>query len=317
MVIRNEEGLISPLDELVDDLQQLRARAGDPSYAEIALRIALRRQSQGIRPAAARIARSSVHAMFTRGRRRLNADLLAEIVFALTDDEAAAAQWRERYQDLRSPTVRASQQLAAPPPLPTRSGPNAHASIPVRAPRPFTPPVIVFLLVACVGLNHFGGNLNAKFQWPLFLDMGGTAIAAIALGPWYGALVGLTTNTIGALAANPVSIAFALVNIAGALVWGYGARQWRLRSPWWRFLILNIIVALTCTAVAVPINVLLFGGVAEGHAAVNFVALLLASGEGLWRAVFSVNIAVSLIDKIISGFFALLVVTYIDRWRFL
>lgn len=335
-----------PLDLLVADLQRLRNESGQTSFGDIAVRIAHRREAAGMSPAAARVPRSSVHAMFLPGRRRMNPQLLEEIVLALGKDEATAEAWRLRLLTALEPAPKglglgssetqpskhpgepdgvtgengenyrpqsAVKRAPLPAPRSSASIPRPFTRLPTLGHRAFPPLVTVLLLAACVGFNHWGGTLNAKFELPLFLDMVGTAVAAIALGPWYGALVGLTSNTLGALAANPVSLAFALVNIAGALVWGYGVRAWRMQKPWWRFLLLNLFVALACTMVAVPINVL-FGGVAEGHAAGGLVAVLVASGQGIWAAVFSVNIAASVADKLISGYVALGLTTLLLRW---
>lgn len=287
------------LDAIVLDLQQLRLQAGQPSFAEIALRISRLRELDGMSPAASHIARSSVHSMFAMGRRRMNAELLSEIVLALGEDQATASEWRNRClraQSDPSPVSAPVPQVAA----------NASSQL--------QPPLLFILaMLACIGLNYFGGTLNAKFQLPLFLDMIGTAIAAIVFGPWKGAAVGLVSNVLGAIAANPISMAFALVNIVGALVWGYGARAWGMRRPWWKFVLLSVIVAFACTMVAAPINVLLFGGVADGHFAYDVVNVLVASGEGIWRSVFSVNIGISIADKVISGCIALAIVAVFER----
>ncbi len=315
------------LDAIVRDLQQLRADAGNISYGEIAVRVAGLREAAGATPAAARVARSSVHSMFAPGRRRMNPDFLAEIVAVLSVDTAhsptVSQEWRARCVEVQrcaGPTAAPAMASvsAMPPPLAEGVISRQLTMLPTSAAAAagrFSPLTTVLILVASVGLNHYGGTLNAKFELPLFLDMIGTAVVAIALGPWYGALVGLTSSALGALAANPVSLAFSLVNIAGALVWGYGVRSWRMRSPWWRFVLLSMAVALVCSLVAVPINVLLFGGVADGHAAVGFVSLLLQDGEGLWRAVFSVNLVISVIDKVLSGLLALAAVVLLERFR--
>lgn len=306
---------VDSLDQIAMGLQRLRDKAGTVSYGEIAIRIAKRREAAGMNPAAARVARSSVHAMFSPGRRRMNPDLVAEIALALGENETAAAGWRDRCIEVQREFKRVdTSPVALPPPLSAGSLPQSFMTIkpPVQL---FSPLLKALIILACIGLNYFGNTLNSKFELPLFLDMIGTATAAIALGPWYGALVGLTSNLLFSIGANPVSIAFALVNVVGALVWGYGVRAWHMRRPWWRFFLLNIAVALSCTLVAVPINVLIFGGVAEGHAAGDFVAVLVASGEGIWRAVFSVNISISVADKLLAGFIAIGIVHVLDRWQ--
>jgi energy-coupling factor transport system substrate-specific component len=284
------------LDHLVDDLGRLRLAAGDVSYAEIANRIARRREARGLSPEAARVARSSVFDAFKTGRSRINADLVAEIAQALGLDDAEAERWRARCLRARA----ASRAPRLPVDLPTGVGPR------------FSPAFVVVFMIACGGINHFGGALTEKFQIPLWLDMTGTAIAAIVLGPWQGAIVGLSNNLLGALVGDFETLPFALVNVVGALLWGYGARRFGLASSVLRMLLLNLIVAVACTITAVPLNVLLLNG-QPIHASHTLINTLLSLGEGVWVAVFSANIVVSIIDKQISGFVALALARLIQR----
>lgn len=287
---------LQPMDALVDDLQRLRLEAGDVSYAELAARISRLRERRGMAPAAARVARSSVFDVFRAGRTRINADLVEDIVLALGRDADEARDWRMRCLHARATPARPSEASPTTTPVPDRSLMRAFVFV---------------LLVACVGMNLVGGAVVSKFELPLWLDTTGTAVAAIALGPWHGALVGIATNALGAFTGETETIPFALVSVVAALVWGYGARAWGLgRSPL-RFLVLNVVVAVACTVAAVPINVLVLGG-APTHASGGFIGALTAGGEGLWLAVLSANILLSLADKQLSGFAALLLVRVID-----
>ena len=270
------------LDRIADDLQQLRIEAGAVSYAEIASRIARHREAAGMTAASARVARSSVFDAFRSGRTRINADLVAEIVTALGGTDDDAEHWRSR-------CLRAVNK-------PKTSEPSSALQ-----PRLV---FVVILLAACVGLNLFGGNVAAKFHLLVYLDMIGTAVAAIALGPWYGALVGLTSGALGALGGVDITLSFTIVNVVGALVWGYGVHKFRADRSLLRFFFLGLVVAVACTLVATPINVLAYGG-AAGHATDSITGQLSALGDGVWLAVFLANLSTSLADKFISGFAAL------------
>ena len=274
-----------PFDAIADSLQHLRAEAGDVSYAEIAARVSARREAEGQSAAASRIARSTIFDVFQTGRRRINADLVREISLALGADDDEAEDWRRRCLDAR-------KRVLASRPLGSDSGPTL---------RTLRTALVIAVLVGCVFLNIFGGTVAARLELPLFLDMAGTATAAFAFGPWYGVIVGLGTNSLGAITSTPETILFALVNIAGAVVWGYGIRRFARTIP--RFVLLNIIVALACTLVATPLNAVMYDGV-SGHASDSFIAALRAV-EGLWPAVFSVNFLASLADKILAGFIGL------------
>ena len=155
-------------------------------------------------------------------------------------------------------------------------------------------------------MNVVGGKINDILHLPTFLDMIGTAVVSIVLGPWWGALVGVITNVVSAFISGPISLPFAACNVIGALVWGYGVR-WGWGKKYWSYFLLNILVAFFVSLVAVPIYVFIFGG-ASGHFADMMTAAFLAMGQNLLVSVFSSNILVSLADKIIAGFVALAII---------
>ena len=118
------------------------------------------------------------------------------------------------------------------------------ASIPSVASSRIPLSYVVAIVPVAAALNVVGGTINTALNLPTFLDMIGTAVAAIVLGPWWGALVGVMGNVAGAFFTGPVGIPFALANVAGALVWGYGVRSLGMGATVTRFFILNILVAL-------------------------------------------------------------------------
>ena len=166
---------------------------------------------------------------------------------------------------------------------------------------------VVTLVPVAAALNIVGGSINTGLGLPTFLDTIGTAVAAIVLGPWWGALVGIFGNVAGAFISGPVGIPFALVNMASALVWGYGVRSLGMGASVPRFFLLNIIVAIVTSAIAAPIVVFVFGG-ATGHPSDTLTAAFATAGNDLLAATFASSILVSLADKIISGFVALSII---------
>lgn len=172
--------------------------------------------------------------------------------------------------------------------------------------------LIVTIIPVTVALNIVGGLIASALRLPVYLDMIGTAVAAIVLGPWWGALVGLLTNSGLALISGPTSLPFALVNVVGALIWGYGVRSWGMGRTIPRFFLLNLIVAVAATATAAPIIVLVFGG-ATGAGADALTGTFLAIGQGLVGSVLSSNILTSLADKIIGGFVALAIIEALPK----
>ena len=87
------------------------------------------------------------------------------------------------------------------------------------------------IVAAGVLLNYVGLTLSRHLESILFLDMTGTALVAILLGPWWGAIVALLSNSVvnwllyPEAGADVVIFPWSLVNMTGALFWGLLARQ--------------------------------------------------------------------------------------------
>ena len=283
----------SEWDLLTTRLQALRAEVGEPSYAEIAHRVAERRLAAGRTPHEARVARTTVYDAFRTGRARINLDLVREIAAALGADEHQVDGWvAERRAAARAAEPRPASDTAPPPPEPPEPAPAAPRQL------------VVGVLLGCVLVNLAGRTLVDLLQLPVHLDMVGTAVAAFALGPWHGVLVAIGTCTTGTLVSGTDSLSFGVVNVVGALLWGYGVRRWDLGRTLARFLLLNVAVALVCTLVAVPVLIGLHHG-STGHGQDAFTATMLRTTGALAVAVALGNLLSSLGDKLISGFVAL------------
>jgi hypothetical protein len=87
------------------------------------------------------------------------------------------------------------------------------------------------IVAAGLLLNYIGLTLSRHLESILFLDMTGTALVAFLLGPWWGAIVALLSNSVvnwllyPETGADVVIFPWSLVNIAGAFYWGWMARQ--------------------------------------------------------------------------------------------
>ena len=165
--------------------------------------------------------------------------------------------------------------------------------------------VIALVPVASV-LNVIGGTVAGALKLPIFLDMIGTAVVAMTIGPWWGALVGVITNVTSGFITGPVSIPFAACNVVGALIWGYGTK-WGWANDKLKFFGLSVASAVGVSLMAAPIVIFVFGG-ATGHASDVLTAGLIAAGGDMWTSVFSSNIIVSSADKILSSLLALAII---------
>jgi len=294
------EPAASPTEQLVNDLQQLRTDHGCLSYADIVLRVTNARLSRGMTPDAARIARSSVYDCFRTGRTRINPALVGEIVSAITGDEAQAALWVMRCQEARAGTEHKAISVSYRQAL--------IFQLPAPKPHPLWFSFVVVL--ACCG-----GNVALSFairylfhDWfPLYMDMVSTAVVALCLGPGWGVVAVAVSKLIQLLYESPDRLPFALVAIAGALVWGYGVQKWKMAKNLPRFVLLNLLVGLVCSMVAVPVLLIFFGGAAMMPNSQNMIEAMMAVGNHFLVSVFSTNLLISLADKLVAGLIGLLV----------
>jgi len=90
---------------------------------------------------------------------------------------------------------------------------------------------LTVIVTAGVLLNYLGLMLSLRLQSILYLDMVGTALAALLLGPWWGALTALLSSALVNWALYPGSGAdvlifpWVLVNMCGGFFWGFLARR--------------------------------------------------------------------------------------------
>lgn len=297
----------SPFDAVSHDLRELRLSKGGPSYAEIAMRITAHREARGVSPAAARIARSTVYDVFRTGRQRLNSELVAEIVRALGEDETACALWRQRCAEVH--TRLSDGTLVTPPVNPTLQPAPQDLNVPASLLITKSLRFQAVFLAACIGLNLFGNAVIVKFDLPLFLDTGGTAAAALILGPWYGVIVAVGTGILATIAGSTHSLAFSLVAATAALIWGYGYSKLARARNLLGFLILSVAVAVAGSVVSATITSYLFDG-AVTHATGRSILSLIENGTHIWSASFLANVPVSLADKVVSGYVALMILKF-------
>lgn len=302
------------LDELALALQELRAEAGHPSYAEIALRIARQRESRGVPREEARPGRTTVYDAFRTGRRRIDSELVVEIVRALGGSEDDCVHWAtacrralQGAQEVR-PVVREEEPAAT-------AAPAAPAIARLVAWRP-SRPVLLGILLACLVVNIVGRLVVKATGIELHFDMIGTAFAAIVLGPWWGALVGLSTNSLAAFdfIDGINSLAFIHVNVAGALLWGYGVRSFGMGRSIPRFFVLTLGVGVLCSMLAAPVVTVLrdLGGFLE-HGQDRIAASLREQGWSVVGSTFGGNLLSNVMDKVVAGFLSLTVVESLPR----
>lgn len=85
------------MDDLTARLCAVRSWAGQPSFADIVERVRRHRAGRGAPPAVQRVSRTTVYDCFRSGRRRIDVDLLVDIVVALGVPDENAGAWRRAH----------------------------------------------------------------------------------------------------------------------------------------------------------------------------------------------------------------------------
>lgn len=151
-------------------------------------------------------------------------------------------------------------------------------------------------VVAGIALNVIAGRLAALTGLPgIYLDLSGTLLTALILGPWWAATTGLLSNLVAGLVAGPVSIPFGIVNMSFGLVVGYLADKGWTRS-WIKTIVTFVIACLVVSGTASIIVVFLFGGATGAPQDIIVFALLSTTGWDLLTSVFIADIAGKPID---------------------
>jgi len=129
-------------------------------------------------------------------------------------------------------------------------------------------------------------------------------------------MVGATTTLLGNLMHGDFTGTwFALVQIVGAVIWAAGFRHWFGRTHG-RFLLLNLLVAVACSAVALPIVYFIYSGAASFAGGDAVFAALQGLGQGFGASLISMNLLTSIADKLLSGYLALLLLVLLARAGF-
>lgn len=159
-----------------------------------------------------------------------------------------------------------------------------------------------------IALNVVLGTVVSSMKIPLlFLDTIGTVLIAVLFGPWWGALAGGLTNVVLGATTGASAIFFGVVNIVIALVVGYIARKFDF-TKWYIALFTGIIISIIAPLIGTPIAVAVYGGL-NGSGMDVVVLWLRASGESVFASTFISRITGNLVDKIITCFLVMFIVT--------
>ncbi|MEI7899672.1 MAG: ECF transporter S component [bacterium] len=153
----------------------------------------------------------------------------------------------------------------------------------------------VFISAACLALNLTLGKIAAALSLPVYLDCVGTILGAVLLPPFYVVSTALLTSLLGGIVINPYFVAYTGTQVAIALT-AICLCRIGVFKVWWSALLGGVVIALVAVVVSAPVTVLLFGGVTlSGTTAIN--AVLLATGQSIWKSVVGGSMVIEAIDK--------------------
>lgn len=154
----------------------------------------------------------------------------------------------------------------------------------------------ISLIPIGIAINIIIGELVYILKIPLFLNTIGTIVVGMVAGPWVGMVTGGITNLVQGTY-NPVLAAFAPVNMAMGLVAGFMSVRGMMRTfP--RAIVSGIVAGVVTLFIAIPITVILFGGI-TGNGTDTITAIFLAMGMDMWEAVMLQKLIVETVDRII------------------
>ncbi len=117
---------------------------------------------------------------------------------------------------------------------------------------------IALLVFLSVLTNVFGRVIADKAQLPLWMDSFGTFLTAYVLGPFCGAIVGVSGNVLYSLM-DPISFVFSINSVCIAFVVGYLAKQGWMRT-FLKTMSLSVLVTIVCVTIASMLNLLFLNG---------------------------------------------------------
>ena len=153
-------------------------------------------------------------------------------------------------------------------------------------------------LILCglsISINIVLGLITSSLKLPFYLDTIGTVFIAIYFGPWYGAMVGGTTNFLTSILSNLAGMPFMLVSIVIGLVVGFIFEK--IPFHFTSALLVGLLLSVLAPLIGTPIGILVYGGL-TGTVSDVAVLFLKQSGASIFTASFIPKIGNNLVDKI-------------------
>ena len=122
----------------------------------------------------------------------------------------------------------------------------------------YTIKMFIFVIFTIL-LNYFGKLFAETLSLPFWFDSLGTVLAAYVLGPFCGAVVGVSCNVIYGVVYSPLNILYAFVSIFIAIIVGIASKRKYLETVFGIFSV-SFFLAVSCVFVSVFLNYKFFNG---------------------------------------------------------
>ncbi|MGT2888337.1 ECF transporter S component [Streptococcus didelphis] len=157
----------------------------------------------------------------------------------------------------------------------------------------------IYLLTSmalAITLNYIGANLALFLHLPIYLDMIGTLLLSLLLGPWVGAATAMSSALLSWLTSDAFALFYAPVAMVTALLSGFFLRHnSRAKEIVWK----AFCISLPGTALAALITVSLFKGITSSGSSL-LVQVLHSLGLNLTASVLLVQMTSDYLDRFIS-----------------
>ena len=108
----------------------------------------------------------------------------------------------------------------------------------------YTIKMFIFVIFTIL-LNYFGKLFAETLSLPFWFDSLGTVLAAYVLGPFCGAVVGVSCNVIYGVVYSPLNILYAFVSIFIAIIVGIASKRKYLETVFGIFSV-SFFLAVSC-----------------------------------------------------------------------
>lgn len=162
--------------------------------------------------------------------------------------------------------------------------------------------IITFMSMA-IAINYIGANIALFLRLPIYLDMIGTLLVSVALGPGFGLLAATISALLSWMTTDIFAIYFAPVAIVASLMAGIVIKpSTSIAHLLWK----SLLVSLPGTIVASMITVLLFNGITSSGSSL-IAQLLQGLGLDMTTSLIIVQLGTDYLDRLISLILVLII----------